>query len=171
MKAYLCSVGEKTTAICKRQLEMLRFEVILLSEIENWQTKFKKFINMANEDCIRIDADIILLKNFKVNVNKETTMASWCNIDFFTMDIHHGQPIYYSKKALKIAREHILEIPDYRPDTFVWRLPGIIENTKNYNQISGIHGFFQSEKDIQRIREKRQSNNKEFNEELVRNLK
>ena len=66
MKAYLCSVGELTTQICVDQLKLFGFDVILLDEIEPWYDKYKRFIFQTEEDCIRIDADVIPNKNIKL---------------------------------------------------------------------------------------------------------
>jgi len=66
MKAFITSIGEKTTKICCEQLSKFGFEIILLDEIEPWINKYKKFINMANEDCLRVDADIIVNEQIKL---------------------------------------------------------------------------------------------------------
>ena len=65
MKAYLTTIGELTTDICKKQLERFGYEVIVLGGIEAWPDKYKRFIETANEDCIRIDADIVPNENIK----------------------------------------------------------------------------------------------------------
>ena len=66
MNAYLCTIGEPTTNLCKSQLERFGFEVVLLDKVEPWIDKYKRVIAMADEDCIRIDADIIPNKNIKL---------------------------------------------------------------------------------------------------------
>ena len=139
MKAYLTSVGETTEQVCKSQLEKLGFEVILLNDKEDWSTKYKKFIDMANENCLRIDADIILFNDFKIPELPEISIVQWQVVDYKKFKIHTGQPLYYSKKILDIAK--ILPVSNVRPETSMWRRPEIIKYTKTIKEVVGLHCF------------------------------
>ena len=59
MIAYVFSIREKTTDLCVRVLKQNGFKVMLLDGMESIGDKYKRFIEMADEDCIKIDADII----------------------------------------------------------------------------------------------------------------
>lgn len=139
MRAYLTSIGEKTTNICKWQLELLGFDVVMIEGIEPWHIKYKRFIDLADEDCLRIDADIILFNDFKIAEMPEIVMAQWQVVDYKKFVIHTGQPIYYSKKLLEIAKK--MPISQDRPETSMWRMPEIIKYTKTIKEVVGLHQF------------------------------
>ena len=137
MRAYITSIGESTEQVCKSQLEKLGFEVVLLNEKESWPVKYKRFIDMANEDCLRIDADIILFNDFKIPEMEDCVMAQFQVIDRKKFAIHSGQPVYYSKKLLDIAKT--LPIRENRPETSMWREPEIIKYTRTIKGVVGLH--------------------------------
>ena len=138
-KAFLTSIGEATEQVCKSQLEKLGFEVILLDKKEDWATKYKRFIDLADEDCLRIDADIILFNDFKVPEFTGTVMAQFQVVDYKKFAIHTGQPVYYSKGLLDIAKT--LPVSTHRPETSMWRRPEIINHTKTIKEVVGLHCF------------------------------
>ena len=139
MKAYLTTIGEPTTDLCKSQLEKLGFEVVVIDGMETWEVKYKRFIDMANEDCLRIDADVILFNDFKLPKFKGIVMAQFQVVDFNKFKIHTGQPVYYSKGLLDIAKT--LPVSAHRPETSMWRRPEIIKYTKTIKEVVGIHDF------------------------------
>lgn len=140
MKAYLTSIKESTEQVCKSQLEKLGFEVVLLNEKEDWPTKYKRFIDLANEDCLRIDADIILFNDFIIpNGLPDISMVQWQVVDYKKFAIHTGQPMYYSKGLLDIAKT--LKVKDIRPETSMWREPEIIKYTLTIKEVVGLHQF------------------------------
>jgi len=69
MKAFVFSIGERTTGLCVEQLEKMGFEVILYKDNTSLWDKLKRFYTEAletNEDkFLRIDADIIPNQNVK----------------------------------------------------------------------------------------------------------
>lgn len=146
LKAYLTTIGEPTTALCKSQLEKLGFEVVLLDKKEDWPTKYKRFIDLANEDCLRIDADIVLFNDFNVETLKkdiselnQDVIAQYQVVHFSKFKIHTGQPLYYSKRILEIAKG--LPVSAKRPETAMWRRPEIISYTKTIEKVVGLHQF------------------------------
>lgn len=145
MKTYLCSIGEKTTSICKWQLERFGYEVIMLDEKEPWLDKYKKFLSLAKEDCLRIDADIIPNKNIEVFNNKDLFLTKAYVYDFYKNNIWPISPVYYSKEVLDYFKDK--EIKDLnRPETYLWRL--INKKTNVIDKVVGIHGFFQEKIDM-----------------------
>lgn len=139
MKAFLTSVGESTEQVCKEQLEKLGFEVVLLNDKEDWPTKYKRFIDLANEDCLRVDADTILFNDFEIPKLPEISMAQWLVADRKRFKINAGQPVYYSKKLLDIAKK--VPVLNIRPETSMWRSPEIIKYTMTIDKVAGLHGF------------------------------
>lgn len=154
MKVFLTSIGEKTTQICKEQLERFGFEVILLNDIETWDVKYRKFIDRANEDCLRIDADIIPNRNIELAKDYFTgssiLMGQFQGYDFYKNDVGVIGVTYYSKKALSIIRNSFDEIDWRRPEATAWRLPKINPNTYTCKLIVAMHGFFQDDAHLKR---------------------
>lgn len=164
MKAYLCSIGEKTTEICKEQLEKFGFNVVLIDGKESWYEKYKKFINLASkekEDCIRIDADIIPNENIKEfkNIGNATfysdehymfkpLMSQAKSYDFYKNYIGVTSPVYYNKKAIKIIKDNWNLIGKKRPETDASRIKEINKYLFTKDLIIGIHGFFQTRDDL-----------------------
>lgn len=149
MKAYLCSIGESTEQVCRTQLERFGFEVILLNEKEPWIDKYTKFLNMASEDCIRIDADIVPNKHIKVFENCGAFIAKAQLYDIYRNEIWPLAPIYYSKEALEKIRNTSWAVDIDRPETGVWRL--FQKRTLRINVVVGVHGFWQSKEDNKRV--------------------
>jgi hypothetical protein len=152
MKCYLTTIGEVTTEICKKQLESFGFEVILLDEKEPWIDKYKRFINLANDDCIRIDADVI--PNKHITELKDTkslfSMIQVKGFDIYLNDIKVMSPVLYRKKALDIIRRNIGLLDKNRPETSAWRLPELNKDTQTLDIICGVHGLNQRKEDIER---------------------
>jgi len=151
MKAYLTSIGERTTDLCKWQLERFGFEVVLLDEKEPWFEKYQRFLNTANEDCIRIDADVIPNKKIQGLVMCEGyLMVQSLVYCFYRNDVTEKSPILYRAEALGIIRRNLNKLDRFRPETGAWRLPEIVNRTWTFETIVGCHGFFQRKEDILR---------------------
>jgi len=153
MKAYLCTIGETTTEICQEQLNRFGFEVVLLSDKESWYDKYKRFINLASDSCIRIDADVIPNENVARISNEvdflynfygvEPLMVQFKGYDFYKNNIGVSSPVYYSAQALQIIGANLDNINPNRPEATAWRLPEINEFTYTSEMVVGLHGFFQ----------------------------
>lgn len=160
MKAYLTSIGEKTTKLCQEQLQRFGFEVVLLDGQEAWINKYKRFIEMANEDCIRIDADVIPNSNIAMIENdlnyaynkmgQDMLMAQWKCYDFYRNNVGVCSPVYYSKEALDIIKADFNQLDFSRPEATAWRLRRINDRTYTGDLIVGMHGFFQDEQHLSR---------------------
>ncbi|HBX15882.1 MAG: hypothetical protein UV20_C0009G0042 [Candidatus Magasanikbacteria bacterium GW2011_GWA2_42_32] len=150
MKAFVTSIREKTTEICCWQLRRYGFEVILLDEQEEWFKKYKRFILMADETCLRIDADIIVNKNImKLETGHFCLMTQFHCFDFYKNNTGVCSPVLYHKDAIENIRKNIDSLDRERPETSAWRLPAIVKHTFTSNLIVGMHGFFQFEKTME----------------------
>lgn len=153
MKAYVTSIGEKTTEICCKQLQRFGFEVVLLDGAEPWPVKYNKFIQMAEDDCIRIDADVIVNEDIKLIMQSDYTnykMVQWYAYDFYKNKVGISSPVFYSKEALRIIRKKFKDLDLRRPEASAWRLPAINPFTHTDLIIIGMHGFFQTKEDMYR---------------------
>jgi hypothetical protein len=152
MKAYLCSVGQKTTNICKEQLERFGFEVVMLDKKQPWEEKYREFINTANEDCLRIDADIIPNESIKAVYSSypDAIMTQFKGYDFYKNDVGIIGVVCYNKEAIKIIKNNLDKIDWRRPEATAWRLREINNHTHTSDMIVGTHGYFQTEEDLER---------------------
>lgn len=152
MKAFVTSIGERTTELCVKQLKKYGFEVVLLGEKEDWLTKYKKFIGQASqtgEDVLRIDADIIPNRNIAkvpelAKVYSSMFLVQFSIFDFYKYDIGIGQPLLYKKEGLSVMLKHLHKITGHRPETEMSRLPQINDWMINCPVVMGTHGFFQT---------------------------
>lgn len=153
MKAFLCSVGQPTTEICKEQLEKFGFDVVLLDFVESWEDKYKRFIKTAKEDCIRVDADVIpnenisYLKLLKGSIYK---MGQAKGYDFYKNNVGVIGITFYSQEALVIIENNLDKLNWKRPEATAWRLIEINDWTFTLETVCGLHGFFQSKEDLER---------------------
>ena len=152
MKAFVCSVGERTTHICCEQLKRFGFEVVLLDGKEHWIDKYKRFISIANEECLRIDADIIPNRNIQLvgREDKNLPMIQYKLYDFYKNDITIGNPILYRKKALDMIKANTDKLEVGRTETSAWRR--IVIETYTSDLIVGIHGFAQDKETMERAK-------------------
>lgn len=154
MRAYLTTIGEPTAKICQEQLIKMGFEVVVLDENESWFEKYTRFLNLAKENCIRIDADVI--PNFRLRAvaedfNKSGYLMGGMRIfDFYKNDLHAGGPVYYSKQGLDIIRANVATLKDTKPETDASRLWGINRFYFCRMDVVGMHGFFQKKDDAKR---------------------
>lgn len=147
MKAYVTSIGERTTEICVSQLEKFGFDVIISSAVEPWHQKYRRFLEIMDEDILRVDADVIVNKNiideYKDFLSNGELMRQWTIFDFYRNDLWIGQPVAYSKKALSIIRGYIMSMDEKRPETWASRIPEINPYLMTSMNVVGMHGFFQ----------------------------
>lgn len=172
MKAYVTSIGERTTALCCEQLERFGFGVVLMQSDENWPHKYARFIHEADENCLRVDADVIVNKNI-ATVQFNGLMKQWHTYDFYRNDIGVTSPVYYSKLALGFIRNRITKIDWTRPEATAWRLPDINGLTETGPEVVGIHGFFQDDEHLKRHLENKieRKQIEEYDFELARKMK
>ena len=153
MKAYITTIGERTTDLCIEQLKKYGFDVIVLDENELWINKYKRFIKMADGDCLRIDADTLVNENamlIGVDVKPEEYIIAHIYYDMYKNNISLGGPVFYTKKGLDIIRENLDKISEQRPETSAVRLKQFIGHMGRRDFVMGIHGLGQDDITIER---------------------
>jgi len=153
LKAYVTSIGERTTKLCIEQLIKYGFDVVVLDEDEKWIDKYKRFIKLADEDCLRIDADTLVNENamlIGIDIKSDEYYIAHSYYDIYKNNISLGGPVFYTRRALKIIRENIDLISEQRPETSAVRLKQFIGHQGRRAMVIGIHGLGQDEEAIQR---------------------
>jgi hypothetical protein len=114
---------------------------------------------MANEDCIRIDADVIVNDKILLDIDQipsNILMAQFRFFDFYRNEVGVGNPCFYSKACLDILKTKLDEIDERRPEASAWRLKEINDFTMTGERICGMHGFFQDEETIKRAKKNKE---------------
>jgi len=173
MKVFLTSVGERTTDLCRWQLERLGFEVVLLADKELWIGKYAKFLELARktkENCLRIDADIICNKYIKIFQDIDAFIAKAHVYDLYRNEVWPLSPVYYSKEALQEIHNTSWAVDINRPETGVWRL--FQKRTIVLPEVVGLHGFFQDKETIKRAKQNKIDRNQiqDYDFELVERI-
>lgn len=175
MKAYLTTIGERTTEVAAQTLKLYGFDVVILDGFENWIDKYKRFIDLADNNCIRLDADVIINQNIVQaikDIEKNCMMAQWHGYDFYRNNIGIVSPVFYHRDALEIIRKNFGKLNVSRPEATAWRLPDINPYTVTKPDIVAMHGFFQTKEDL--LRHKANKINRkqidEYNFELAEKL-
>lgn len=170
MKIFLTTIGERTTDLCYQFLIRYGFEVIILSQKESWINKYRHFIqeayNRGDEKIMRIDADFIPNHNIKkfIELELKTTICQGEYYDLYSNRIQKGHPLMYSREAIKIIKNNFDKLDPDRPETSAWRLEGVVEKTFNFNEIIGLHGFFQNKEDVERALKHKEMRGRDFDE-------
>lgn len=153
VKAYVFSIGEKTTDLCCELMEKYGFEVVLYQDETSLWEKLKRFYTeaLATDDktFIRIDADIIPNSNVQelvANHHKETVAWTcavgwdWYKQDRGAISIHVMDQEIVAGCCLYIE----LAEDQPRPETYLWRLPTVNPYTRiDESKSFGIHGYGQ----------------------------
>jgi len=154
-KAFVTSVSERTTQICCEQLEKYGFEVVLLDKKELWLGKYKKFIQSAQEDCLRVDADVIVNRRVKLipGQNKDAWVIQNLVFDLYKLDLTMTSPVFYRKGALDIIKKNLDKLSSTRPEASALRLPKVNPRVFKGDWVVGLHGFLQDDETIKRARQ------------------
>jgi len=150
MKCYVTSIGEPTTDICVWSLKRNGFDVELLQDNSSLQSKLKTIFNSATSDFLRVDADIIVNKNFTVEFLKSLDYMNdiwWWQFkcfDWYKLDIAHCMS-YIREPAIEHLRNNIDKFKDsLRPETDVSRIQEL-HNPRRLltyeDAIVGLHGY------------------------------
>jgi hypothetical protein len=177
MKAYVTSCGERTVDICIGQLKKFGFEVVHLSKEQPWAEKYKQFIACTNEDCIRVDADVIVNEHIKMFCDWAERSGNYmCQASIFDLYRNKawpGQPVFYKASVFPIIRKQLDKLSTLRPETWAWRLPEVNAHTETYEDIVvGLHGFFSGPEAIERAKKLKEARGQinEYDFELVTKL-
>lgn len=173
MKAYIFSIGEPTTELCKWSLDRLGFETVVVSNNDTslW-SKLKYIYNHVNDDFLRIDADIICNKNvLKLEPQDNCWWHQCYGWDWYAQDLNPIGINWIKKECLPALRSNIEQFENAeRPESQMFRL-GEFHNPRRcevHNIIGGLHGYGQS--DLDRIIETKKRRNQDYDWELVKAL-
>lgn len=148
MKAYVTSVGEPTTDMCVWSLERNGFEVVLLNNGSLLADKLKTIYEQADDDFLRVDADVVVNKVLTPEFLREDVGDAWwvqymC-FDWLKQSLSYGGVQYIRKEALPALRSNIdLAHDQDRPETMMSRLPEFY-NPRRFESsevVLGLHGF------------------------------
>jgi hypothetical protein len=149
MKAYVTSIGESTTDLCVWSLERQGFEVVLIKSASSLWSKLKEIYEIATDDFIRVDADVIVNRNVKELIKQDQLWwyQSYC-FGWYSQDIVHGGIQFIRQKALNTLRSRIVEAERLeRPESWMFRLEQF-HNPRvcgTFEKICGIHGYKQTD--------------------------
>lgn len=182
MKAYVFSIGEKTTQLCVDLLDEMGFEVILFQDKSPLCSKLQRFYDAAlkTEDnkWLRIDADIIPNKNVKrlpeVNQAFGDDLPSWIcasGFDWYKQDRGAISIHVMNREAVERAQRHCPQAKEaIRPETYIWRQPDLNPFTmvvESFN--AGLHGYGQANQ-RKRIQELKESRNQVYDWKLLERI-
>lgn len=178
MRAFIFSIGERTTGLCQELMDDMGFETVLYQDNTSLWEKLKRFYTEAletdDEEFVRIDADIIpnrrVLDLIKVNDGCLWHAAvgwDWYKQERGLISIHHMK-----RQAVAQCLENIESARDEnRPETYLWRMqefhyPRVCHGV----DIScGLHGYGQTDQ-RDRIEKLKESRNQDYDWELIRKI-
>ena len=155
MRAYITSIGEPTTDLCVWSVERQGFEAILVQDKTSFNQKLEHIYNDANDDFIRLDADVIMNHNvqrFIASCPDEIWWLQSMSFDWWQMDTCWGGVQYIKKECLPAIRANIGKVQHLdRPESMMYRLPEFHEprRCEGVEIIFGLHGYGQD--DMQRV--------------------
>lgn len=179
MKAYIFSIGEKTTQLCCDLMKEYGFEVILFQDDTSLWNKLKRFYTeaLATEDevFLRIDADIIPNRNVKKLIEcRKTRSCHWTcatGWDWYKQDRGPVSIHVMDRDVIKKCLDRINDARDTtRPETYLWRLENVNSKTYTPKDFScGIHGYAQEDQ-RERIKSLKQSRNQNYDWKLIERI-
>lgn len=151
MKAYITSVGEKTTKLCEWALSRNGFDTVLIEDKNTTlQSKLEFIYTQETKSFLRVDADIIVNKNMtpqlleKLSENSTIWWWQFIVFDWFKQDLGYSLA-YIKQEAIKPLRNNISKFKDdIRPETRCSRIdefnnPRRLETFDK--MIVGLHGY------------------------------
>lgn len=178
MKAYIFSIGEKTTDLCRELMNDMGFETILLKDETSLWAKLKTFYEQALQtsdmEFVRIDADIIPNRGVQdlIRINDGCLWHCAVGWDWYkqkrdTISVHHMK-----REAIEKCLHNIDSAKDKdRPETHLWRIeefhwPRVCHQV----DIScGMHGYGQTDQ-RERIKKLKRSRNQNYDWDLVERI-
>lgn len=165
MKAYITSIGEPTTELCIWALQRNGFETLLLQDHEtSLATKLKYIYNKAEEDFVRVDADVVVNQEFTPEFvrawrsNEEWWFQFLC-FDWFQQDEGYGGVQYIKAEALPALRANVDKFMDAeRPETELSRIKEFY-NPRRFGSAPALVGLNNYKNDIARVRATKERRN------------
>lgn len=149
MKAFITSIGEPTTRLCKWSLERNGFDVYVVDKDGTLAQKLKLIYELADDDFIRVDADVIpnsLITPEYLNTLDDPFIwwYQFQTFDWYKQDITHGGIQFIKKEALPALSRNISTfLTAERPESQMYRLDEF-ENPRRgitVDKVAGIHGY------------------------------
>lgn len=159
MKAFVTSKGEPTTELCIWSLERQGFEVELVKGDTSLAEKLQYIYNKADDDFIRVDADVIV--NRKIKLLDKPKDAWWVQaqcFDMYAQDVMYGGVQWIGKECLPALRQHIgSQMQAERPETAMFRLEEFYNprRCQSVELICGIHGYCNDVASAKIVKERR----------------
>jgi hypothetical protein len=174
MIAYITSINEPTTDLCIWSLTRLGFSTRLILGRRSLWSKLQTIYEQANDDFIRVDADVVVNKNvLQLITLKEAWWYQAMTFDWYKQDVTHGGIQFVRKEAIEIIKAGIPKAMKHeRPETYLSRLEGLHSPRRfeTFDMICGLHGYKQ--KDYERVEEIKRGRNqyKNYDFELAKAL-
>lgn len=146
-------MGENTAELCAWSLERQGFEVVLIEGKGSFNAKLETIYNMAEDDFLRVDADVIVNKNVHkliAECPKEVWWWQSMSFDWWQMDIGYAGVQYIKKQCLPILRDNIRKVQHLdRPESQMYRLPEFHNprRCEGSGIVCGLHGYGQDDVD------------------------
>jgi hypothetical protein len=155
MIAYITSINEPTTEICRWALDRLGFTTVLYIDQTSLWNKLEGIFEEATDDFLRVDADVIVNKNvLDLVALDELWWYQGMTYDWHKQDVTNGGVQFIRKECIKPVLKHIKEAEEQeRPESYLYRLEEF-HNPRmcdTYDKVCGLNGYKQN--DIQRVKE------------------
>jgi hypothetical protein len=164
MKAYVTSIGESTRDLCVWSLERNGFEVVLIENGSLLVDKLKVIYELADDDFVRIDADVVPNKNLIpesliASAEQHQWWIQYETYDWNKQDLSWGGAQFIKKEALPFLRTKVDDFHNYdRPETMLSRIPEF-HNPRRFEScpmVVGIHSFAAADIDrVKAVKERR----------------
>lgn len=156
MKAYVTSIGESTTELCRWSLERQGFDVLVLNDGSTLWEKLNWIFHDAKDDFLRIDADVVVNANIQelIKQKKLWWYQAYC-FGWFKQDLVHGGIQFIREECFPAILKHIKECERMdRPESYLSRLKEFHDPRVfgTFETICGIHGYGQFPDDIDRVK-------------------
>jgi len=174
MKAFVTSIGEPTTDLCVWALERQGFDVKLVQGDNSFNAKLLEIYNLADDDFIRVDADVIVNHNVKRLISECPSEVWWWQslmFDWWKMDISFAGVQYIKKECLPAMRANIPKVQHLdRPESLMYRLPEFHEPRRCHSSdiVCGLHGFGQD--DIERVKTLKNKRNQKYDFDIAERI-
>lgn len=174
MRAYITSIGEPTTDLCKWSVERNGYEAVIVDGDSSLAQKLQWIYNEVEDDFLRIDADVICNRNLNRKLTPGKGYIWWIQYmtyDWYNQDAMYGGVQFVKKHALPTLRKNIQDhITAERPESQMFRLPAFHEprRCESSQTIMGIHGYKQT--DVDRVRQTKQRRGQDYDWELFERI-
>lgn len=157
MIAFVTSIGEPTTDLCQWSLKRNGFEVRCTITKSSLAEKLRVIYDVAEEDFVRVDADVIPNKNLTPDFLKMISQDhiwwyQFLTFDWFKQDVAHGGVQFIKAETIPHLRKHIQEAMDKeRPETYMSRLK-VFHNPRRFESHPVVMGLQNYNNDMERVR-------------------